>query len=77
MKEIKVCMGSSCYVRGNKDNVKVLRDFVESNGLGGKVSIKGVLCSDNCGRGPVITVDGELFQRVDGSLIDELCGKLL
>lgn len=76
MKEIKICMGSSCYARGNKENIKIIQAYIEEKGLDAEVKIAGILCSENCGKGPVITVDGELYRQVDASLLTEVLSTL-
>ncbi len=32
---ISVCMGSSCFVRGNKQYVKIVQDYIENKGIKG------------------------------------------
>ena len=65
---IKVCLGTACYVRGNKDLVETLsRDI--SCGVGDttedrRFSLEGVRCLGCCGIAPVITVDEEVFREV-------------
>ena len=65
---IKVCLGTACYVRGNKDLVENLsRDL--SCGVGGttedrRFSMEGVRCLGCCGIAPVITVDEEVYREV-------------
>lgn len=65
---IKVCMGTACYVRGNKDLVDHL-----SRSLGCKVggttedrrfSLEGVRCLGCCGIAPVITVNEDVHPEV-------------
>jgi NADH:ubiquinone oxidoreductase subunit E len=64
---IVVCMGSSCYLRGNLQNTEIIRGYLEEKGLSASVEFSGALCSGHCKEGPVITIDGETFTRVDSS----------
>ncbi len=65
---IKVCMGTACYVRGNKDLVEtVIRALDCSVGEtteDRRFSLEGVRCLGCCGIAPVITVDEEVFREV-------------
>ena len=66
-RNIEICMGSSCFSRGNNANVEVLRRFIEAKGLKAGIDCTGRLCTDICGRGPVISIDGRVYERVNRS----------
>lgn len=73
MIEIKVCMGSSCYARGNEDTRRVIEDYIARHNLHDKVDFRGCLCTGRCGEGPNIEIAGRAYQRVDaGVLLDIL-----
>ena len=65
---IKVCMGTACYVRGNKDLVEQLsRDLdcaVGATTEDRRFSIEGVRCLGCCGIAPVITVGEDVHREV-------------
>jgi NADH:ubiquinone oxidoreductase subunit E len=65
---IKVCMGTACYVRGNKDLVEQLsRDLdcaVGSTTEDRRFTIEGVRCLGCCGIAPVITVGEDVHPEV-------------
>ena len=70
---IKVCMGSSCFARGNAKNLKLIQKFLADNGLEADVELTGLRCCDNCSKGPNITIDDEDFNNIDqGTLLDIL-----
>jgi NADH:ubiquinone oxidoreductase subunit E len=65
---IKVCMGTACYVRGNKDFIESLSRDLQC-GVGGitedrKFSLDAVRCLGCCGIAPVITIDEKPFREV-------------
>ena len=67
MKEtvISVCMGSSCFARGNNRTLGIVRKYIEENKVPGvSVTIKGNMCQGQCSKGPNITIDGRLFSGV-------------
>ncbi len=59
--ELAICMGSSCFSRGNKKNIALIREYIDLHGLCGKVLLKGHLCEGLCKDGPNITVAGNVF----------------
>ena len=65
--KIVVCMGSSCYLRGNLRNTEIIRAYIAEKSLEASVEFSGALCSGQCKEGPVITIDGETYTRVDSS----------
>ena len=75
--EISLCMGSSCFARGNNRLLEALEELIEKNHWQEQVSISGARCENRCGAGPNLTVDGELYQGLDaGALTDLLEEKL-
>ncbi|KMQ50074.1 Fe-only hydrogenase, subunit HfsA [Chitinispirillum alkaliphilum] len=70
---ITICMGSSCYSRGNGKNYEVIRDYLQENSVDTEIEIKGCRCGGQCMNGPNIWVNGELYSNIDrGSIIDIL-----
>ena len=66
-----VCMGSSCYLRGNNvQTVSILRHWAESYGY--QPEITGHLCKNMCGEGPNISIEETLYTEVQSSCIGEL-----
>jgi len=75
--KIIICMGSSCHSRGNRENARIIKEFLELKKLNGEVEFTGSLCEERCSRGPVITVNGKTHVNVDkAQLIDILESEL-
>jgi len=75
MHEIVICVGSSCFARGNEKNVAFAEKWLAEHGLRDDVdvSLSGSLCTGNCAIGPVVIVDGKTHTRVDeGAMLDIL-----
>lgn len=70
--ELAICMGSSCFSRGNKNNIKVIKAYIARHGVCDKVVLKGHLCEGLCKEGPNITIEGEVFHAVDGTTLPAL-----
>ena len=73
---IQVCMGTSCYVKGGKKVLDVLRkDWgLEPDGIteDGRFSLETVRCLGCCGLSPVIAVAGDIHRKVKPSLMDDV-----
>ena len=75
---IVICMGSSCFSRGNKKLVKIIQDYLKEHKLEDEVILKGAHCMSNCDKGPVMQIDEEkIFHITEENLIDILSNKLL
>jgi len=74
--EIKVCMGSSCYARGNESNLNILEKLIKEKNLDAQVELYGTNCIANCGKGPNIKVDGVEYNGVDEEKINEILSDL-
>ena len=59
---VELCMGSSCFSRGNRDVLPELRRFLEGQGLCDRILLKGHLCANSCARGPVMAVGGRVYE---------------
>lgn len=75
---IVICMGSSCFARGNRKNLEVAEKFVAEHGLNVKVELAGSRCEDVCREGPNVRINGVMYSRVDtGTLIDLLNARFM
>jgi NADH:ubiquinone oxidoreductase subunit E len=62
--EIAICLGSSCFSRGNKETLELIKSFIKAHGLAHQVFFHGELCTGDCERGPVMKIDDQLFENV-------------
>jgi NADH:ubiquinone oxidoreductase subunit E len=69
---IKLCHGSSCFSRGNKELVNVIQHFIRINNLEDKVAFSGDHCFETCNEGPNIRINGKLYQQVNIENITEI-----
>jgi NADH:ubiquinone oxidoreductase subunit E len=76
MHEIQICLGSSCFSRGNTENLRVIQDYLAARGLTAQVSTIGHLCEDQCSRGPNLIVNGVLHHAVDAAAVRVLLDRL-
>lgn len=62
--EIKVCMGSACFAKGNNENLEFIKKYVEENHLDTEITIAGSLCKNKCETGPRITINNKEYTNV-------------
>ena len=78
--EIEVCLGSSCFARGNSENLAIINAFIQSRGLKATVRLTGRLCQDQCKQGPNLTIGGDSHHGITADklreLLEPLCSPL-
>ena len=61
---MEICLGSSCFSRGNALTLERVEELLEKLGIRSGVNLKGRLCTDNCANGPCLTIDGCAYHRI-------------
>lgn len=74
--EIRICMGSACFARGNSDNLEFIENYIKENNLDAKVDVYGARCEDMCEKGPNVIIDGKSYSGVTKELLLEELRKL-
>ena len=77
MDTIIVCMGSSCFGRGNSTNAELVTRFIEDNHLQDKVEVKGCLCNNLCAQGPNIQINDKLISGVSEQTLGDIISREL
>lgn len=70
--EIKVCMGSACFAKGNQDNLEYIKEYIEENNLDSEISIIGALCENKCEIGPRIIINEKEYTNVTTELLEKI-----
>ncbi len=65
--DILICLGSSCYSRGNAENLEFVKRYLKTNGVNCKINFRGHLCNELCNKGPVINIDDKEYLEVTQS----------
>ncbi len=65
MIDISICMGSSCYPRGNRETLEKLKVYISENKLEDQIIMKGNLCEGLCKDGPNIRINGVIYHDID------------
>ena len=70
--EIKICMGSACFAKGNQENLEYIKEYIEENNLEADISIIGALCENKCEIGPRIIINEKEYTNVTKEQIKEV-----
>lgn len=71
MLEVKVCVGSSCHIRGGAGTLKQLKALIEAHGLSDKVSLSADLCFEGCLQAPNVVVGDTVFGGVTPDKVEK------
>lgn len=70
--EIRVCIGSSCHLRGSYEVIEKLKALIADNNLGDKVTLAASFCLGKCGTGVTVTGDGEFWDGVTPETVEKI-----
>lgn len=66
---ITICMGSSCFCRGNKRHLVLLQQLLREAGLDPRAHLEGHLCRQDCHRGPNLSIAGVEHHAVEAEAL--------
>ena len=61
MVKIKVCIGSSCHIKGSRQVVEELQHLIAANNVKDVVELGGTFCMGRCQDGVCVTLNDEFF----------------
>lgn len=67
MHQIHICLGSSCFSRGNNIHVEIIRQFIAENHLEAEIKFSGHLCEELCNDGPILRINNNVYKEVTRS----------
>ncbi|MEE0777272.1 MAG: NADH-quinone oxidoreductase subunit NuoE [Bacillota bacterium] len=77
--KVSVCLGTACYVKGSDLVLERLKDKLRIKAgettADGKFSIEATRCIGACGLAPAVTVNDEVFSKVQPEDVDEILAK--
>ena len=62
---VRVCVGTSCFLRGSQNLLTTLIHRIEEEGLEELVDVSATFCSEHCDRGPTVHVNDETIFKAD------------
>jgi NADH:ubiquinone oxidoreductase subunit E len=70
--ELVICLGSSCFARGNKNLLPVIQSFIKENSFEEKVDFRGTHCCGKCIKGPVLKMDEIYYVQLNEKILMEI-----
>ena len=77
---ISVCLGTACYLKGGQDLIDEAKDLLGLTGTDittpdGLFSVEPVRCIGCCGLAPVLSVNGDVYGKLDKNQVDDIIAK--
>ncbi len=72
---ITVCMGSSCFARGNARHLELIEAWLRDRRLEAQIELRGSRCEGRCRQGPVIAFDAQVYTGVDEGMLRDLLAR--
>lgn len=70
--KITVCMGSSCFARGNAENLDFLEKYIKDNNINAEIELIGSRCENQCEKGPNIIINNKEYNNVSIKRLEEI-----
>ena len=75
--EVKVCVGTGCFVMGSQELLNQLAVYVETNGLADKVDVQATFCLERCETAPNVQIEDTIYGNCTvATVVDELKKRL-
>lgn len=62
--EIKVCIGSTCHLKGSYDVIHIFKDYIQENRLEAVMDLKSSFCLGKCSNAVSVVVDADKYFSV-------------
>ena len=69
--EVKVCVGSSCHIRGGTKTLHALESLIKNANLADIVELSADLCLENCLEAPNVVLDGKIYGGITPEKAEE------
>ena len=70
--KIVLCLGSSCFARGNQELISIVKKFVVKHRLEDQVEFKGDHCFSNCADGPNMMIGTRIYSHISTENIESI-----
>ena len=70
--EMQICLGSSCFSRGNREVVMFIKEYLRKNHLEDRIVFKGARCMGLCSNGPNLKINEKTIEGVTMSRIEDI-----
>jgi len=63
--DVRICVGSSCHLKGSQTIIELMKEAVDKNGIAGRVTLSGSFCMGVCNRvGVTVAVDDQIHTGI-------------
>ena len=73
--ELVICLGSSCFARGNKKTLESIQAYIKENKLDAKVKFCGNHCFGKCHNGPVLKIGETMYEQINKENLNTILDK--
>jgi len=77
LKEIAICVGSSCHLQGSEKIVNIFKKLINDYQLEAKIILKGSFCQGNCTESVNISIAGKQISGVTPDNAKEIFNEYL
>ncbi len=71
--DVKVCIGTNCFVKGSQNILKKIIEFVELKGWDNIVDVSATFCMENCGSAPNTILNGKV---ISDCTVEKICSEI-
>ena len=72
---IKVCVGSSCHLKGSYDVIEKFKEVLKKYDVEEKIELQASFCLGHCSEGVTTVVDEQLILNVNKGNVEEIFTK--
>lgn len=69
---LKVCVGSSCHLKGSYDVIEKFKECIKKYEAEGKIDLQASFCLGHCSEGVTIKADEEFLLNVNKDNAEEI-----
>jgi len=70
--DIIICLGSSCFSRGNRVSLQVISEYLKEHKLEDRVFFHGHRCFNKCEKGPVLKIGDKEFEHIEPGKVKDI-----
>ncbi|MEG1964301.1 MAG: NAD(P)H-dependent oxidoreductase subunit E [Clostridia bacterium] len=70
--QLKVCVGSSCHLKGSYGVINTLKDLIEKNNLQDKLELSASFCLGKCSEGVSMKLGDEFILNASEQNIEDI-----
>ena len=70
--QIQICMGSSCFARGNESHLEIIERYLQRHGKTAEIDLRGSRCGGKCSEGPNLILNGVSYSHMEPEKLLEL-----